>query len=268
MEAPGSVRSLAFRNQNGRMETLIRDGQFCEGIRESSSLSELGIQSGDTLAAATMTQSSPVRPKQAGKRKAPADEKAANTQVKKLLGANRSAVLLPDRSGPQSSDANTLAVQFINMESTGFAGLDGMAADMWVALRGRQRVAATERAAELVSVEKREAGDTTDTTLVVNFRPKRGAALIEETVHLLPKLTILDVFVGILERQGGSSRRRSAEGAKPSQRLLTLEAVSSRSPSIFWSIFYLADESGCPVGAYLDDLVTGALARYANVSSA
>jgi hypothetical protein len=176
------------------VETVIRDGQLCDGILESSTLSELGMQSGDTLTATIGSK------KEREKRKPPVDEKAANKAVKKLLG-NRSSLLPRPFDGRESNDADTLAVQFMNMESAG-AGLDGLATDMWIAQRAAQRITATERAADLVAVE------VTGNALQITYRAKKGAAVIEESVVLLPKPVLIDVFVGILSRQGGSSRRR------------------------------------------------------------
>ena len=267
-----NISNVSFRDAGGKPVTLMSEGAYPAGgallIGPDSTLSDVGLASGDTLMVQVQSTKKPA-PKKSKKKRARDDDSEEDVWVpsdgdgdddakaRRLLGARASAVL--DGGARQSDDAATVAAAFINCHEAP-EGLMGAAAGMWTSQEAARRVEAARAGRVRVRA--------TPSTLQVYWRATaRAKKETEERVRQFSADESVAVVCAILHRQAGSTRRKLS-GDKPSTRLLTPEGVATRCPALFWSLYASSrtdpDDESSPgdVAFALEHVVSQAMAKY------
>ena len=270
-----NISNVSFRDASGKPVTLLSEGAYPAGgallIGPDSTLSDVGLASGDTLMVQVQSKKPAPRKKTTTKKKRPRDDDSDEEDVwvpsdgdddddakaRRLLGARASAVL--DGGARQNDDAATVAASFINCHEAP-EGLMGAAAGMWTSQEAARRVEAARAGRVRVRA--------TPATLQVYWRATaRAKKETEERVRQFSADESVAVVCAILHRQAGSTRRKLS-GDKPSTRLLTPEGVATRCPALFWSLYASSrtdpDDESSPgdVQFALEHVVSQAMAKY------
>ena len=269
------IANVSFRDAGGKPVTLLSEGAYPAGgallIGPDSTLSDVGLASGDTLMVQVQSKKKAApRKKTTTKKKRPRDDSEeedvwvpsdgddyADAKARRLLGARASAVL--DGGARRGDDAATVAASFINCHEAP-EGLMGAAAGMWTSQEAARRVEAARAGRVRVRA--------TSSTLQVYWRATaRAKKETEERVRQFSADESVAVVCAILHRQAGSTRRKLS-GDKPSTRLLTPEGVATRCPALFWSLYASSrtdpDDESSPgdVQFALEHVVSQAMAKY------
>ena len=270
----GGIANVSFRDASGKPVTLLSEGAYPAGgallIGPDSTLSDVGLASGDTLMVQVQSKK-PAPKKKTTKKKRARDEDSDEEDVwvpsdgdddddakaRRLLGARASAVL--EGGARRGDDAATVAASFINCHEAP-EGLMGAAAGMWTSQEAARRVEAARAGRVRVRA--------TSSTLQVYWRATaRAKKETEERVRQFSADESVAVVCAILHRQAGSTRRKLS-GDKPSTRLLTPEGVATRCPALFWSLYASSrtdpDDETSPgdVAFALEHVVSQAMAKY------